>query len=114
MSAIQVTARFTVHDGKLTEFKQLAERCMALVREKDSGTLQYDWFASDDSSVFVVLETYRDSAAWSEHVENLGDTLGEVLAIADLTLEVFGTPSPELAASLAEMSATVYSPFQSI
>ena len=44
MSALQVTARLTIHEGKLDEFKEVAARCMQSVREKDSGTLQYDWF----------------------------------------------------------------------
>ncbi len=42
MSSLEVTARFTIHEGELSEFKTLAERCMASVREKDTGTLQYD------------------------------------------------------------------------
>jgi quinol monooxygenase YgiN len=44
MKAIQVTARAAIHEGKLEEFKVLAAQCMRTVRERDSGTLQYDWF----------------------------------------------------------------------
>jgi len=114
MSSLQVTARFTVHEGKLGEFKALAEQCMESVREKDSGTLQYDWFFSEDESEWVVQESYRDSDAVLEHFGNLGDLLGRIAAVADLKVEVFGTPSAELAEAAAAMAPRVYAKFQGI
>jgi hypothetical protein len=39
MNNLQVTARFTIHDGKLEEFKNLAEECLSIVKEKDKDTL---------------------------------------------------------------------------
>jgi hypothetical protein len=66
MDALQVTARLAIHEGKLEEFKELAAQCMQLVRERDSGTLQYDWFFNDDHTECVLRETYKDSGAlWS-------------------------------------------------
>ena len=64
---------------------------MRLVREKDDGSLQYDWFLNDEQTVCMVRETYRDSAAMLEHISNLGNTLGKILDVFDLTVEVFGT-----------------------
>jgi quinol monooxygenase YgiN len=114
MSELQVTARFTIHDGKLAEFKALAAECMKSVREKDTGTLQYDWFFDSDETVCVVRETYRDSAAVFEHIGNLGDTFGALLATADIDLEVFGTPTQELIDGTAELGPRIYGPFQSL
>lgn len=114
MSELQVTARLSIHDGKLADFKEVAAACMQSVREKDTGTLQYDWFFSSDGTVCEVRETYRDSAAVFEHIGNLGDTLGELMSVSDMDLSLYGEPSPELAAALAEMGASVYSPFQSM
>lgn len=48
MSQLQAIARLKIRDGRLEEFKQLAVKCMELVRTRDSGTLQYDWFFSGD------------------------------------------------------------------
>jgi quinol monooxygenase YgiN len=114
MSSLKVTARLTVHEGKVAEFKAIAARCMESVRERDTGTLQYDWFLSEDESECVVMEAYRDSAAVLEHVGNLGETLGALLGVADLALEVFGSPSEELVAATADLAPRVYSPLQSI
>jgi quinol monooxygenase YgiN len=64
-------ARFTLHEGKLEEFKRLSEQCMEIVRTKDTGTLQYDIYLNDDQSECVVIERYRDSEALIEHAANL-------------------------------------------
>jgi quinol monooxygenase YgiN len=115
MSEIQVIARLKIHDGKLEEFKRVAEKCMQSVRTKDSGTLQYDWFFSDDHSECVVHERYRDSEAALEHNANLGETLRELFETCSGSGEIFGTPSPELVEEgLKRIGAKIYSPYQSI
>jgi quinol monooxygenase YgiN len=108
MSELQVTARLRVHDGKLAEFKAAAEQCAASVREKDSGTLQYDWFFNEDETECVVRERYRDSDAILEHIGNLGDTLGALLGACDMSLELYGDPSPDLMAASEGLSVEVY------
>lgn len=114
MNKIQVTARAAIHEGKLDEFKALAAECMRTVREKDSGTLQYDWFLNAAQTECVVQEVYKDSQAVLEHIANLGATMGAIFNVSDCTFEVFGSPSPELAEAAAGLSLNVYSPFQSM
>jgi quinol monooxygenase YgiN len=114
MKAIQLTARATIPEDRLEEFKVLAAQCMRTVREQDSGTLQYDWFFNEAQTECVVRETYRDSEAVLEHIANLGATLGAILSVCDWTFEVFGTPSPGLVQAAAGLGPRVYSPFQSI
>ncbi len=93
MTQIQVTARLKIHERQLEQFKAVARDCLASVLENDQGTLQYDWFFSDDASECVVRERYADSDAVLDHMANLGETLHSLLAISDLSLEVFGKPS---------------------
>ncbi|MBP7450804.1 MAG: antibiotic biosynthesis monooxygenase [Flavobacteriales bacterium] len=81
MSEIQGIARQKIHPGKLDEFKHLAAECMRSAREKDTGTLQYDFYFNTDESECIVYERYRDSAALLEHTQNLGDLMGKVMAI---------------------------------
>lgn len=114
MKTIQLTARAAIHKGKFEEFKALAAECMRLVRERDSGTLQYDWFLNEAQTECVVLENYKDSGAILEHVANLGATLDAIFALGDWTFEVFGAPSAELAAAAADLGLKIYSPFQSM
>ena len=114
MSALQVTARLSIHEGKLDEFRDAAARCMQSVREKDSGTLQYDWFFNADHTECVVRETYQDSQAVFEHMGNLGEALEALLGVCDMDLEVFGSPSAELVEATTNMAARIYSEFQTI
>ncbi len=72
MSEIKGFARLRIHPGKLQEFRDLQAKCMAVVRAKDTGTLQYDVFFNDDSSECIVYERYRDSGSLLEHFSNLG------------------------------------------
>jgi hypothetical protein len=103
-----------IHDGKLEEFKALAVQCMQVVRERDSGTLQYDWFFNEDHTQCVIRETYRDSAAALEHIANLGPTLGAIFGVSDLALEVYGSPTDELRAAIAGLAPGIYTPFQAL
>jgi quinol monooxygenase YgiN len=50
MSRIQVSAKMKIIEGMLEEFKQQVAKCISAVKEKDPGTLQYDWFLSSDKT----------------------------------------------------------------
>lgn len=112
MNTIHLTARAAIHEDKLEEFKALATQCKRKVREKEPGTLQYEWFLNGDQTECVVLESYRDSAAVLEHNANLGPTLQAILSLGDWTFEMFGTPSPELVNASAGLTLKVYAPLQ--
>ena len=114
MNELQVTARLTIHEGKLDEFRDVAAKCMQSVREKDSGTLQYDWFFNEEHTECVVREKYRDSDAVMEHMGNLGELLGSLMSLCSMDLEVYGSPSAELAEAAAALAPSVYHHFQSI
>lgn len=114
MAELQMTTRFAVHTGKVDEFTHLAERCLALTRDRDSGTLQYDWFRSPAGDEFVLRERYRDSAAVLAHARNLGEVVPAMLAICTPAVEIYGAPSPELLQGLAALRPAVYSLFQSL
>jgi len=114
MNNIQLTARFVIHDGKLEKFKELASACMLSTKEKDTGTLQYDWYFSEDETECRVRETYTDSDAILAHIGNLGSLLGELLLITDFYPELYGSPSEALVNATAALKPKVYSHFQSM
>lgn len=114
MKEIQVTARLRIHNGKFDEFKALAAKMLEVVRGNESGTLQYDWFLSADQTECVGRERYRDSEAVLEHLANIGELLSEMMAIGDLEVEAYGSPSPELLEAAAGISPRIYAPFHSL
>ncbi len=114
MRDLQLTVRFAIHDGKLDEFKSLASQCMEVVRKKDSGTLQYDWFFNADGTECVVRERYRDSEAVLEHAANLGPLMGRFMSISNPDIEIYGSPTAGLLEALAALRPRVYSAYQTI
>ena len=115
MSELQGIARFKFHEGKLEEFKRLSAQSMEIVRTKDTGTLQYDIYFNDDQSECMVVERYKDSEALIEHMANLGDLGGAILATVSLVHgEVLGEPSAVLRANLADSPVQLFTPHQSM
>ena len=114
MKQIQLTARLRIHPGKLHAFKVAAAACLRCVREKDTGTTQYDWFFSADEAECVVRETYADSEAVLGHTENVGEALGELLSTCDISLELYGEPSSALLKAVEGLPCQLYSHFQGL
>ncbi|HSH18985.1 MAG TPA: antibiotic biosynthesis monooxygenase [Draconibacterium sp.] len=110
MKEIQVTAKFKIHKGKVDEFKKVVTNIIDAVakNEKGKGALQYDWFFSPDDAECVAHETYTDSNAVMAHMGNAGELLGQLLAMSDFELEVYGNPSKELQNAAAGLNPKVY------
>ena len=98
MSKIQVSAIFKIPEGMLEEFKEQAAECMKQVKEKDSETLQYDWFLSSDKTECEIREIYKSSEAVLKHQSNIREPLRALFEKFGLpsSLVIYGDPSPEL------------------
>lgn len=110
MEQLQVTATFpSIAPDNLGEFKQLASEVLETARTEE-GTLQYDWFLSDDGQQCVVRETYTSSDAALAHVGHVGPQLGRLVELGGgLKLELFGEPSETLRKEIAAFQPLVYS-----
>ncbi len=64
MDELRLVVRIKIHSGQLDAFKA-GKKCLLIVREKDKGTLQYDWYFNEDNTECVVLERYKDSDVYS-------------------------------------------------
>jgi quinol monooxygenase YgiN len=116
MSKLQMVARCVIHDGKQDEFKAVARQLLEKVKpEKGTLTLQYDWFLSPDGRTCTVVESYPSSEACMQHMANVGPMLGALMALCSLEqVDLFGTPSGEVAKATAAMQPKVHSLFQSL
>jgi quinol monooxygenase YgiN len=108
------TARFKIHPGKIEEFKRLSALCMESARSKDTGTLEYDVFLSDDQSEGIVHERYRDSDGLLQHIANLGELMAAIMKVASFEGEICGTPSPALLKGLQGTGVRVFKLHQSL
>ena len=113
MSELQGIARCRFHEGGLEEFKRLAAEAMEIVRNKDTGTLQFEISFNDDQSECIVLERYRDSQALIEHAEHFGDLSEAIIRTGSFAGELIGEPSAELKTLLAGGPIRVFTPYLS-
>jgi quinol monooxygenase YgiN len=98
MSQFEVRARLKVRDGRLEGFKRQAAEVMRQAREKDTGTIAYDWFLSNDGTECEVREAYVDADALVEHAFNVREARDVLFAefAYDHKMAFYGDPSPRL------------------
>jgi len=100
MSQFEARAHLKVRDGQLEGFKRQAAEMMRVTREKDTGTLAYDWFLSKDGTECEVHETYVNADALVEHALNVREARAAMFAqfAHDHKMAFYGEPSPRLIA----------------
>ena len=98
MSKIQVSANFRIPEGMLEEFKHKAAECMKRVKEKDSETVQYDWFLSSDKTECEIREIYKSSEAVLTHQSNIREPLRALFKKfgPPNSVAIYGGPSRKL------------------
>jgi hypothetical protein len=71
---------------------------MRRAREKDTGTLAYDWFLSEDGTECEVREAYVDADALVEHASHVREARDVLFAefAYDHKMAFYGDPSPRL------------------
>jgi quinol monooxygenase YgiN len=98
----EVTARLKIREGQLEGFKRQAAEMMRLARERDTKTLRYDWFLSDDGTECEVREGYVDADALVEHAQHVGEARDRLFRdFADgHHMTFYEEPSPLLAEAM--------------
>ena len=95
---LQISANMKIRPGMIDGFKNQAAECISKVKQKDPGTLQYDWFLNDDNTECEIRETYENSDALLAHVENLREPLRILFErfATDHSVVIYGDPSAQL------------------
>jgi quinol monooxygenase YgiN len=105
----EVTARLKVRAGELDGFKRQAGEMMRQTKEKDTKTLRYDWFLSDDGAECEVREGYVDADALIEHAQNVAEAREALFRefAHDHHMTLYGEPSPALADLIQRLAGVV-------
>ena len=101
-------ARLKVREGKLEAFKQQAAEMMRQTREKDTGTLAYDWFLSADGSECEVREAYVNADALVDHALHIREARDALFAESayDHRMAFYGELSPRLLELVTRIGVT--------
>jgi quinol monooxygenase YgiN len=98
-----------IYDGKVEDFKALAEDLLNTIRDHDSETLNYAIFLDQPGRVAVIIAQYASSAGWLAHNANLHPPMPRFPEVCELTeIEFYGDPTPEARAALNTRGARYY------
>ena len=86
---------FTVHDGKLEEFKALGEQMVSKTESEDAVVFYGFSFSGQRAHC---REGYANAAGVLAHLDNVGELLQQALKIADLDLLEVHAPAADVAA----------------
>src|SRR5512134_179704 len=105
----EVMARLKVRDGELDGFKEQAAEMMRQTREKDTKTVRYDWFLSDDGIDCEVREGYVDADGLLEHAHNVAEAREKLFRdyAYGHEMTIYGEPSPALAELMERLAGHV-------
>jgi quinol monooxygenase YgiN len=98
MGYLELSAHMTVRPGCLEGFKKQAAELIRITKEKDTRTLRYDWFLSDDGTECEVREAYTGPEGLIEHNTHILEartTLFEEYADGHF-MTFYGEPSRQL------------------
>jgi quinol monooxygenase YgiN len=114
MSKYRAVAKFHIHPGKATEFREIAAQCLEAVKAREPGTSVYEWFINESTSECVVLETYDGPEALFAHTRNVGALVGKLLKIADCSVDMLADPTTEVREALKRMPLNLYGRLQGL
>jgi len=98
MRNFELSAHMTIRPGQLEGFKRQAAEIIRLSRERDTQTLRYDWFITNDGTECEVRELYASPQGLIEHKAHIGPALHELFAhhADNHFITIYGEPSREL------------------
>ena len=85
MAKVAYIIELTIQEGKTEEFTEQASAYVTAVNDDEPGTLEYQWWISEDGERCLLKETFDASSSLMTHLGNVGPTLPNLLAIAPIT-----------------------------
>jgi len=98
--------------GRENEFSALMNEMIASAREKEPGTLSYEWSISADASVCHIFERYTDSEAILIHLVTFGKEFAPrfLELLSPTRCVIYGSPSQEARNGLAVLNPVYMQP----
>ena len=102
-----------VRPGQLDALKALMPEMVAATQANEPGTLNYEWYLSDDETQCHIYERYEDSAAVMAHLASFGQHFAVRFldAVEPTGFVVYGDPDAQVRAALSEFAAVHMAPF---
>ncbi|HVY84282.1 MAG TPA: antibiotic biosynthesis monooxygenase [Caulobacterales bacterium] len=113
MSKVWVKGRARAKDVR--KFEAWASELVEKIRTTDKGTLAFGVYPAGGGE-YIFLELYKDSEAALSHLGNVGELLGRMGDVAEITapLEVYGDINSQLRETYAAWNAVVMAPLGAV
>ena len=112
MKQICLVVEFSITDGKLETFKKLLCKAIDVTKQKDLGTLNYQFYFNDTMTKCYSIEWYQDSDAVLCHLDSVAEVAGSLFEVCATTrFEIFGNPSTKLLEAFNASSPNTYMPW---
>jgi quinol monooxygenase YgiN len=104
---VQWLFELSINDGDVQNVRALMEEMSRATEQNEPGTLNYEWFLTDDGTACQIFERFADSAAAMTHLGNFQEKFAErFLALLQPTrLTVHGGPSDDLREAMGALGA---------
>lgn len=96
-----------IKEGEYDNLITLMNEMVEATEANESGTVNYEWFVSDDKSACHIYERYIDSAATMVHLGNFGAKFAKRFmgCLQPTRMTVYGDPDETVRNALATMGA---------
>ena len=105
---LEICSKFQIEPGRLDEFKSCAAAVLEVVKDKDPGTIRYDWFYDDANLQCLAMDSYRDADAMFAHMGNASTPHARLLEIATTDTEFLGALSQRAYAAIAKYQPRIW------
>lgn len=102
---IQYAVTLAIHTGKLDEFKALAAEAIALVEANEPNMLGYNWYLDSSQNSCTLIEQFRGPDDILTHLGNVGEVLGKLLEVSDISIDVYGETTADVRTALDPLGA---------
>ena len=91
-----------VREGQVESFHSLMRELVEATREKEPGTLTYEWYTEEDGATCHVWERFASSEAALAHLNGLQPHLMRFMEVCEPRgITVYGSPSDEVRSTIA-------------
>jgi quinol monooxygenase YgiN len=111
---IHFRAEFTIEEGKIDQYKKLAQEMSKAVEANEPDTIDYQFYLNRAETKCIVHETYTNSEAVLAHNDGVASQtiLPKIFRVSRISrFEVYGKPSEELQKVLTSFSPQTYNLF---
>ena len=111
---ITMRAEVTIEEGKIEEYKQLAQEMSKVVEDNQPDTLIFQFYFSRDETKSIVWETFANSESVLTHMKGVAaqTIFPKISNVCKINrVDMYENPSEELQKAITNLDPQIYNHF---